>query len=326
MSGIVISSANGIVGIEAAVEILRSGGTALDAVIVGTRIVEANPDDHSVGYSGLPNLIGEIELDASVMEGRGLRAGGVGALKGFQDAVDLARVVMDELPHVLIAGDGAARLAQETGMHPKELLTPEAEKIWLKRMRKHHDGGKSSRRYLSRLREIVRQTASDAEIAAAEEPPHGTVNFLARDRYGDIAAAVSTSGWAWKYPGRLGDSPIIGAGNYSDNRWGAAACTGRGEMAQRCCTAHSVVTFMRFGMSLDEALDLAMKDLAHLDDPYASEMNIVALDKDGNPGAASTSERKTYVVMTEDMTSPDERKRMHVPLEGVSRAPTTTEE
>lgn len=318
MSGIVVASANGIVGIEAAIEVLRDGGAALDAVIAGTRLVEANPDDHSVGFSGLPNLLGEIELDASVMEGRGLRAGSVGALKGFQDAVDLARVVMDELPHVLIAGDGAARLAQETGLHPKDLLTAEAEKIWRKRMSKHHDGGKPSRRYLSRLREIVRHTASDAETAAAEEPPHGTVNFLARDRHGDLAAAVSTSGWAWKYPGRLGDSPVIGAGNYADNRWGAAACTGRGEMAQRCCTAHSVVTFMRFGMSLDQALHTAMTDLAHLDDPYASGMNIVALDKDGNPGAASTSKNKTYVVITEDMTCPEERPRMHVPLEGVS--------
>ena len=314
MSGIVIASANGIVGIEAAIDVLRAGGSALDAVVAGTRPVEANPDDHTVGYSGLPNLLGEVELDASLMDGRGLRAGSVGALKGYQDAIDLARSVMDELPHVLIAGDGAARLARETGLPPKDLLTPEAEAIWRHRLGEAPDSPADADAYLARMRHIVARTASDAELAVAGEPPHGTVNFLARDRHGDIAAAVSTSGWAWKYPGRMGDSPIIGAGNYADNRWGAAACTGRGEMAQRCCTAHSVVTFMRFGMPLDEALRTAMTDLAQLDDPYASEMNIVALDRDGQPGAASTVAGKTYVVMTEDMSSPEERPRIHVPI------------
>lgn len=314
MTGIVVASANGIVGIEAAIEVLRAGGSALDAVIAGTRLVEANPEDHTVGYSGLPNLLGEVELDASVMEGRGLRAGSVGALQGYQDAVDLARVVMDELPHVLIAGAGASRLAAEAGFEAKNLLTAEAEAIWRKRLEEAPASLTQNDRYLSRIREIVSRTASDPEFAVQGEPPHGTVNFLARDRNGDIAAAVSTSGWAWKYPGRMGDSPVIGAGNYADNRWGAAACTGRGEMAQRCLTAHSVVTFMRFGMTLDVALATAMKDLKHLDDPYASEMNIVALDKGGNPGAASTAAGKTYVVMSEDMTEPDLRERTTIEI------------
>lgn len=318
MSGIVISSANGIVGLEAAVEVLRRGGSALDAVIAGARIVEANPEDHTVGYSGFPNLFGQVELDASVMEGRGLRAGAVGALQGYQDAADLARHVMDELPHVLIAGDGARRLAAEMGLEPKDLLTPESKAIWQERLDRPESAPNGHQTYLRKVRQIVRDTATDPEMAEGEEIPHGTVNFIARDRTGDIACAVTTSGWAWKYPGRMGDSPIIGAGNYADNRWGAAACTGRGEMAQRCCTAHSVVTFMRFGMSLEEALQTAMNDLAHLDDPYKSEMNIVALDRDGNPGAASTSQHKTYVVMTEEMTAPEERPRLHVPIPGVS--------
>jgi beta-aspartyl-peptidase (threonine type) len=314
-SAIVVASTNGRVGIEAAIDVLRNGGRALDAVIAGTRLVEANPDDHTVGYSGLPNLLGEVELDASIMDGRGLRAGSVGALSGYQDAIDLARTVMDQLPHVLITGQGAARLAAERGLEPRDLLTAEAEEIWRGRL----DGAPTSVRnndgYLERMREIVARTASDPELAVDGEPPHGTVNFLARDAYGDLAAAVSTSGWAWKYPGRLGDSPVIGAGNYADNRWGAAACTGRGEMAQRCLIAHSVVTFMRFGMPLEEALRTAMTDLRALDDPYASEMNIVALDRDGNPGAASTAPGKTYLVMTTGMIEPDERHRLLVPLE-----------
>jgi len=313
-NGIVVASANGIVGIEASIEVLRAGGSAVDAVIAGARLVEANPEDHTVGYSGLPNLLGEVELDASVMDGKGLRAGSVGALQGYQDAADLARHVMDQLPHVLIAGDGARRFAQEMGLAPKELLTPEAERIWRARLDEPDAAPNGHGSYLGKIREMVLQTAKDPEQAELNEPPHGTVNFIARDRAGNIACAVSTSGWAWKYPGRMGDSPVIGAGNYADNRWGAAACTGRGEMAQRCLTAHSVVTFMRFGMSLEDALRQAMCDLDALDDPYASEMNIVALDKDGNPGAASTNPEKTYVLMSEDMSAPDERPRMHVPV------------
>jgi L-asparaginase / beta-aspartyl-peptidase len=295
--------------------VLRAGGSALDAVVAGVKLVEANPEDHTVGYSGLPNLLGQVELDASIMDGKGLRAGAVGALQGYQDAIDLARHVMDHLPHVLIGGnEGTGRFAGEMGLEPRDLLTPEAERIWRSRLDKTESTPNGQGAYLGRIRELVLQAAKDPEQAELGEPPHGTVNFLARDRHGNIACAVSTSGWAWKYPGRMGDSPIIGAGNYADNRWGAAACTGRGEMAQRCVTAHSVVTFMRFGMPIEEALRTAMTDLEALDDPYASEMNIVALDKDGTPGAASTNPEKSFVVMTEAMTAPDERPRMHVPV------------
>jgi len=318
--GIVTASANGIVGIEAAIEVLRAGGSAVDAVVAGIRLVEANPEDHSVGYSGLPNLLGEVELDASIMEGTGLRAGAVGALQGYQDAVDLARKVMEELPHVLIAGSGTARFANELGFEPKNLLTPEVEEIWRNGLQGQDTGVYAERGgYLEKIRAIVTQTAQDPEkaVPGATEPPHGTVNFIARDKDGRIACGVSTSGWAWKYPGRMGDSPVIGAGNYADDRWGAAACTGRGEMAQRCVTAHSVVTFMRFGQTLEEALRTAMTDLERLDDPWKSEMNIVALDKDGNPGAASTKLGKTFVFQREDMREAIEQERLHVPITGV---------
>lgn len=300
-------------------ELLHSGGSAVDAVVLGCSLVEANPEDHTVGYSGLPNLLGEVELDASVMDGKGLRAGSIGALKGYQDAAKLAQHVMETLPHVLLGGDGPQRLAEEMGMEKKNLLTPEAEEIWKSRLSDADDRDAS---YLSRIRELVTATAQDPEIAeqtGTGEPPHGTVNFIAMDTHGDIATGVSTSGWAWKYPGRMGDSPVIGAGNYADNRWGAAACTGRGEMAQRCLTAHSVVMFMRFGMSLDEALQQAMLDLNALDDPFASEMNILAMDKDGNPGAASSNADKEFAVMTPKMTEAELRPRTHVELEILKR-------
>ncbi|MDQ2683349.1 MAG: N(4)-(beta-N-acetylglucosaminyl)-L-asparaginase [Chloroflexota bacterium] len=287
---------------------LAVGGNALDAVVATIREVEANPDDHSVGYSGLPNLLGEVELDASIMDGRELRAGSVGALKHHQDAIDLSRMVMESLPHVLLTGEGAIRFARENGLEEKNLLTDEARAIWLERA----DPTLSRSRYYDRMAELVRATTSDPQFP---EPPHGTVNVIAMDGAGNLACGVSTSGWAWKYPGRLGDSPIIGAGNYADNRFGAAACTGRGEMAQRCCTAHSVVTFLRFGMSLEDSLRTAAEDLRSLDDPFASEMNIVAIDRHGNHGGASTTLGKTYVVQTDRMKSPEYPLREYVPLD-----------
>lgn len=315
MPPIIISSHNGAFALPQAMDLLKAGGSAVDAVVLGCTLVEANPEDHTVGFSGLPNLLGEVELDASVMDGNGLRAGSVGALKGYQEAAKLAQHVMESLPHVLIGGDGPMRLAEEFGLEPKNLLTPEAEEIWKSRLQ---DADDRDARYMTKMRDLVHMAAQDPEIAeqtGTGEPPHGTVNFIAMDTHGNIATGVSTSGWAWKYPGRMGDSPVIGAGNYADNRWGAAACTGRGEMAQRCVTAHSVVTFMRFGMTLQEALQQAMLDLNALDDPFASEMNILAMDKDGNPGAASSNPEKEFAVMTGEMTEAEMRPRTYVELD-----------
>lgn len=312
MQPTVVASTNGSVGINEAIAVLRQGGSAVDAVVAGIKRVEANPEDHTVGYSGLPNLLGDVELDASIMDGKGLRAGSVGALQGHQDAIELARRVMDELPHVLIVGGGAERLAKEIGLPEVDLLTEESRRVWLERFEGRDPKLVEQSAYYTRIREIVGNVTRDPEFPP---PPSGTVNFLALDQRGNLATGVSTSGWAWKYPGRLGDSPVIGAGNYADNRWGAAACTGRGEMAQRACSAHSVVTFLRFGLSLDEALRTAMIDLRGLDDPYASEMNIVALTPQGDHGAASTSRAKTYIYMTTEMEQFVEAERLSVPLD-----------
>ena len=309
MSSLVVASTNGQVGIGAAIEVLRGGGSAIDAIVAGIELVEANPEDHSVGYGGLPNLLGEVELDASIMDGRNLAAGSVGALQNYQEAILLAKQVMDTLPHVLVVGAGAERLAAESGLSETNLLTPEAERVWRSRLTVPPDGRDA---YIGRMRELVVAAFSDPEAPDLPEDHHGTVNFIARDRNGNIACGVSTSGWAWKYPGRIGDSPIIGAGNYADNRWGAAACTGRGEMAQRLCTAHSVVTFMRFGLSLDEALRQAVGDLHALKDHYWSDVNIIAIDREGNHGAASTHPGKTYICMRDDMENFVEVPRTHV--------------
>ena len=142
----------------------------------------------------------------------------------------------------------------------------------------------------------------------------GTVNFLVMDSQGDICGGVSTSGWYGKYPGRLGDSPVIGAGLYADNRYGATACTGMGEMSIRAGTARSLVLYMKMGLSLEQAGIQAMRDLLDLGGPYSSEMNIVALDRDGNPAAFSSNAEKTYIYMTGDMEEPVEAPRTFVNL------------
>ena len=311
---IVIASANGRVGIAEAMRVLRHGGSVLDAVEAGIRPVEDNPEDHTVGYAGLPNLLGEVELDASIMDGRTLRAGAVGALKGCARAITAARRVMEELPHVMLVGEGAARFAREMGLPSADLLTPETERIWRDILAEKAPPVYRGERgqYLENIRRFVHLTADP-------ERPNETVNFIARDAQGNLATGVSTSGWAWKYPGRLGDSPIIGAGNYADNRYGAAACTGRGEMAIRLCTAHSVVLYLKMGRNLEEAGAQALCDLADLDDPYFGRVSIIAMDSAGNHAAFSNAPDTTYVYQTDTMASHAEVPRIFVKGGGADR-------
>lgn len=308
---IVVSSANGAVGIEQAMEVLRAGGSALDAVEQATRLVEADPDDHTVGYGGYPNLLGEVELDASIMDGRTLEAGAVGGLKGYKYAITLARAVMEQLPHVMLVGEGAARFAAELGFQKEDLLTEAAAEVYRQGISGALPPDKQdwmSHGVDANLARLVHLTA-DPERAA------GTVNFIAQDGQGNIACAVSTSGWAWKYPGRLGDTPVIGAGNYADNRYGACACTGWGELAIRCSTAHSVVLYQRLGFGLEQACRQAMRDLAAATpDPAKAIMNLVAINRDGRPMGMTTTPGRTFMWMAEDMVQPIEEPRVVIDL------------
>ena len=306
---IVTASSNGKVGIEAAVQILRQGGPAVSAVEAGIHLVEDNPDDHTVGYGGFPNLLGEVELDASIMNGRSLESGAVGAIKGYPHPISIARKVMETLSHVMLVGDGAERFASEMGFSPQEMLTEEARTVWAEKLQQDMPPDVfSNLQTQNDLRDWVR-LATDPERAG------GTVNFIAQDKNGDIACGVSTSGWAWKYPGRLGDSPVIGAGNYADNRYGAAACTGMGEMAIRGVTAHTVVFYMKMGLSLEEAGKRAMADLNDLGGRFLSRMSIVALDKDGKPAGFSSNPESTYIYQTAVMPEFAELPRTYVPIE-----------
>lgn len=303
---IIVASSNGKVGISAAMGVLRNGGSAIDAVEAGTRLVESNPQDDTVGLGGIPNLLGQVELDASIMDGRTLAAGAVAALPGYEHPISIARKVMEELPHVLLVGSGAERFAAEMGFQCGELLTEGAREAWEKRLRQAMPG-----EVLANLREepALRQWVQRVRESRRSG---GTVNFLAQDADGNICAGVSTSGQGWKYPGRVGDSPLIGAGNYADNRYGAAACTGLGEMAILAGTAHSVVLYLKMGLSLGEAGCQAMQDLHALSAPHLGEMNLVALDRDGRHAAFSNREDRTYVYMTGEMDEPEELPRVLV--------------
>ncbi len=321
---VMVSSENGRAGMAAAMALLRQGGRALDGVELACRVTEDNPNDHSVGYAGLPNAVGDVELDASLMDGRTLRTGAVAGLYGYGNPILVARKVMDETPHVLLVGAGAARLAAEIGMPPQDQRTEDSLRLWRERFAERGvslGGGNDLRWVVQQLtrpvedlqdRGIVRTPGGDDPDPDAHT---GTVNFLARDQVGDLASAVSTSGHAWKYPGRVGDSPIIGAGNYCDNRYGAAACTGMGELAIRASTARSLVMYLRFGMSLHEAGMAAMQDLDDLQPKSTTyRMNMVMMTPDGRHlGFTSMPERRVYLYMTGDMDAPAEAERVGRP-------------
>jgi len=302
---LIVASDNGGPGMERATAILRQDGQALDAVEQGIRLVEANAEDHTVGLGGLPNLLGEMELDASIMDGRTLAAGAVGALKGYAHPISVARLVMQRTAHVFLVGEGAGRFAAEMGCERRDLLTDQAHRRW--------------REALGQILppDEIDRIADRAELLPllqqlmTERLQHGTVNFLARDVHGDIACGVSTSGWPWKYPGRLGDSPVIGAGGYADNRFGAAACTLYGELAIRAGTARSVVLYMKMGMSVEEACQEAMRDLEPLLRTSGGGMNIVAMDRDGHPfGISSRSAREPYLVVSDQTGVAELRDRV----------------
>jgi len=275
----ILCNSAGRVGLPAAGEVLRRGGSALDAVEVGVRLVEKDPQVDSVGFGGHPNLTGIVECDAAVMDGATRMSGAVAGLTGALHAVSVARAVMERLPHVLLCGEGADRFAREIGADRGPLLTEP--------MRAFHEAW-----ITRRIPEPDRLNWPDVPLAehawtavrsTAEDLPHGrgTTIFLALDGHGRISAASSTSGWARKYPGRIGDTPIIGAGLYADGRYGACGCTHTGEMTLRASTARLVVLAMKRGASVTEACHEAVDDLADLRDGLRGPVIIHAIDARG---------------------------------------------
>ena len=349
---VAIASANGLHTVRHAVHTMQAGGDTLEAVVEGVNFVELDPEDMSVGYGGLPNEEGVVQLDSSVMHGPTRGAGAVAALEGVKTPSRVAVAVMRYTDHVFLVGEGAKRFAQQMGFEIHDtLLTPASRERWIEWKAGLSDRddwlvpdqtGLGDTDFLRTL--TTRESAHDGggmnheehspppdpQSAAARRPagilddpsepgmaeswdgvrPWGTINCNACDRDGNLSGVTTTSGLAWKIPGRVGDSPIIGAGLYVDNDVGAAGSTGRGEAVIKTVGSHSVVELMRQGLSpTDAALEAlrrivrwteAQPRLQRDDGLPAFNVNYYAVDRSGRFGAAAIWPSR-YAIATGDM-------------------------
>ena len=296
---IVIASGNGLRSTERAMAMIAEGADPLDAVIAGVNIVELDPTDHSVGYGGLPNEDGVVELDASVMHGPTGGAGAVAALRNIKTPSCVAKLVMERTDHVLLVGEGALRFAKAHGFKEEDLLTDEARQMWLK-----------WKETLSDQDDWVPPPAvPDGQSSATSgvEFTYGTINCCAVDAAGNVAGVTTTSGLSYKIPGRVGDSPIIGAGLYVDNEVGAAGATGRGEACILNCASFAVVEMMRGGKSPTDACLAVLKRVADRtkdrrllreDGRPNYDLTLYALGKDGRYGSAAIWSGAQFVVFS----------------------------
>jgi N4-(beta-N-acetylglucosaminyl)-L-asparaginase len=277
---VAVASANGLRSVERAGQLMAQGVDTLDAAIEGVKIQELDPEDTSVGYGGLPNEHGVIQLDASCMHGPTRRAGAVGALEGIKTPSLVAKYVLLYTDHMFLVGEGAKQFALSFGFKEEDLMTERSRQIW--------------------LRWRANRGPDDDWINVPEGEditprPTGTINCNVVNTAGDISSVTTTSGLAWKIPGRVGDSPLIGAGQYTDNDTGAAGSTGRGEANIKVCGAFLTVEFMRRGLKpTDAALETLRRVVASteprlLDDQGRPtfNLNFYAVNKNGESGAAS---------------------------------------
>lgn len=308
---IVISNNEGKSGIPTAASMLEQGKPGLDALEAGIRLVEDDEEVRTVGRGGWPNLLGEVELDACVMDGTTLRTGAVGGLQGFRHPVSVARQVLERLPHELLIGAGAARFAAEIGAEQCDLLADHSRAAW-------------QRWFDAEVSEADRRNWPDVPLTRychdAVDPEIGkdTTVFIALDGGRNVVSGTSTSGWGWKYPGRLGDSPVIGAGSYADSRYGACACTGAGEMTIRAGTARAVVLYMKMGMSVERAVEEAVNDMRALKGGLINRVTIHAIDNRGNHRVVAVNglPGNHYWIWTEGMQAPEARPAELIQISG----------
>ncbi|MBI3819789.1 MAG: isoaspartyl peptidase/L-asparaginase [Planctomycetes bacterium] len=273
----------GYSAVTVAVERMRAGDKPVDSAVVGAHLLEDDPYETGVGLGGLPNAEGIVELDASVMDGTEHRAGAVGALQNIQNPAAVAIAVMRRTNHLLMVGAGALKFAKELGFKETDLLTPESRKVWLQ-----------WRATLSTKDNYLEDEEGGPISPAVKMPPLGTVHISCWDGKGRVGGCTTTSGLAWKIPGRVGDSPIIGAGLFSDDNAGTAGSTGRGESNILIAGAHTVVEMMRAGKSPDEACLEAAKRVADTCEPRLRRkdgtpdlnLSFYAISKDGEYGGS----------------------------------------
>lgn len=289
---VVIASANGLEATAQAMQRIRGGADAVDAVVAAVNVVELDPEDTSVGYGGLPNALGVVQLDASVMHGPTRGAGAVAALEGIKTPSRVAVAVMRYTDHVLLAGAGAKRFALEYGFEEEDLLTDRARAAWLEwraELSPEDD-------YLTPPESGEPVRGFGLQDAWDGTRHHGTIHCGALDARGNISGVTTTSGLAFKVPGRVGDSPIVGAGLYVDNDVGACGSTGRGEAVIKSCGSMLVVENMRRGMSPPDACLDALRRIVHftvqrrlLDAEGRPNFNVnfYAVNRRGQYGAAA---------------------------------------
>jgi N4-(beta-N-acetylglucosaminyl)-L-asparaginase len=274
--------------LEAGWEILNGEGSAVDAVEKAANIIEIDPEDTSVGYGGLPNERGVVQLDASFMEGKTYSAGAVACLENIKTPSSVAKLVMQHTDHVLLVGAGALEFAKAWGFQEENLLTDKARKLWLRwkeEMSPSDDWGVPDHL----LNRIEPETLLN-DLSGIEHH-YGTTNVLAIDINGDIAGCTTTSGLSYKLNGRVGDSPIIGAGLYVDNEVGAAGATGRGEDVIKSCASYYIVLRMKEGMTPQKACEDALQMIAEryrkVNLSFLPGEKFVAINKNGDIGCAS---------------------------------------
>jgi N4-(beta-N-acetylglucosaminyl)-L-asparaginase len=273
-------------------KVLTRGGSALDAVEKAANVIEVDPEDSSVGYGGLPNEEGVVQLDASIMDGKTYNAGSVACLENIRTPSSLARIVMERTDHVLLVGSGALEFARKWGFKEENLLTEKARKRyiqWKERLNEKDDWGPPDH-----LRDVDGLRSSFQRENEVEHH-YGTTNVLAVDSDGDIAGITSTSGLSWKIAGRVGDSPIIGAGLYVDNDVGAAGATGRGEDVMKSCASYFIVLRMKQGRSPQQAcydaLEMIVDKYKKVNPDFFPGEKFVAINRDGECGCASMTGR-----------------------------------
>ena len=286
--------------------ILDGGGTALDAVERGANVIEVDPDDTSVGYGGLPNENGVIQLDASIMDGKTYNAGAVASLENIKTPSSVARLVMERTDHVILVGAGALEFARSFGFQEEDLHTERSRAAWLRWREEHSDrddwGPPDHLRNLPGYGSDQRGASSGQDgpgassgLGGSADAPldfhYGTTNVLAADSNGDISGITTTSGLSWKINGRIGDSPIIGAGLYVDNDIGAAGATGRGEDVIKCCASFYIVMRMGQGRTpqeaCEDACELIVQKYRNVNPSFFPSEKFVAISKAGEYGAAS---------------------------------------
>ncbi|WP_018971226.1 N(4)-(beta-N-acetylglucosaminyl)-L-asparaginase [Rudaea cellulosilytica] len=276
----------GVAANQAAWQVIGKGGTVLDAVEAGARVPEADPKNHSVGRAGYPDRDGRLTLDASIMDGNG-DCGAVAAIEHIAHPISVARRVMEKTPHVLLVGDGALQFALEQGFAKEDLLTPDSEQAWREWLKKS---------------EYKPSANSENETYGKGKPGdahnHDTLGLLAVDAQGRLAGACTTSGMAWKLHGRVGDSPIIGAGLYVDNEVGGATSTGVGEEVIRTAGSFLVVELMRQGRSPQQACEEAVRRIVRKRMKAAKDLQVgfLALNRQGEVGAYAIQKGFTYAV------------------------------